>query len=83
MKYTTIPQTDIKVSKICLGTMTYGQQNTEVEAHEQLNYAIDQGVNFIDTAEMYSIPGKKESHQAVPSVCLPAISIFPQEGVGG
>ena len=61
MKYTTIPQTDIKVSKICLGTMTYGQQNTEAEAHEQLNYAIDQGVNFIDTAEMYSIPGKKET----------------------
>jgi len=61
MKYTTIPQTDIKVSKICLGTMTYGQQNTEVEAHEQLNYAIDQGINFIDTAEMYSIPGKKET----------------------
>ena len=61
MKYTKIPQTDIKVSKICLGTMTYGQQNTESEAHEQLNYAIDQGVNFIDTAEMYSIPGKKET----------------------
>lgn len=61
MKYTKIPQTDIKVSKICLGTMTYGQQNTELEAHEQLNYAIEQGVNFIDTAEMYSIPGKKET----------------------
>ena len=61
MKYTTIPQTDIEVSKICLGTMTYGQQNTEEEAHEQLNYAIDQGVNFIDTAEMYSIPGRKET----------------------
>src|SRR5210317_949961 len=61
MKYTTIPQTDIKVSKICLGTMTYGQQNTEAEAHEQLNYAVEQGVNFIDTAEMYSIPGRKET----------------------
>ncbi len=61
MKYTKIPRTDIKVSKICLGTMTYGQQNTESEAHEQLNYAIDQGINFIDTAEMYSIPGKKET----------------------
>ncbi|MCP4882751.1 MAG: aldo/keto reductase, partial [Flavobacteriales bacterium] len=61
MKYTTIPQTDIKVSKICLGTMTYGQQNTEPEAHEQLNYAVDQGINFIDTAEMYSIPGRKET----------------------
>jgi aryl-alcohol dehydrogenase-like predicted oxidoreductase len=61
MKFTTIPQTDIRVSKICLGTMTYGQQNTEAEAHEQLSYALDQGVNFIDTAEMYSIPGRKET----------------------
>jgi len=61
MKYTTIPQTDIRVSKICLGTMTYGQQNTEAEAHEQLSYALDQGINFIDTAEMYSIPGRKET----------------------
>lgn len=56
MKYTTLPNTDIKVSKICLGTMTFGNQNTEAEAHEQLNYALDKGVNFIDTAEMYAIP---------------------------
>ena len=61
MKYTYLPNTDIKVSKICLGTMTYGQQNTESEAHEQLDYAIDQGINFLDTAEMYSIPGRKET----------------------
>ena len=61
MKYTTLPNTNIKVSKICLGTMTFGQQNTEVEAHQQLNYAIEKGINFIDTAEMYSIPGKKET----------------------
>jgi len=61
MKYTTIQNTDIKVSKICLGTMTFGQQNTENEAHEQLNYAVEKGVNFIDTAEMYSIPGSKET----------------------
>ena len=61
MKYTSIPNTTIKVSKICLGTMTFGQQNTESEAHEQLNYAVEKGVNFIDTAEMYSIPGRKET----------------------
>jgi len=59
MIYTTLPNTDIKISKICLGTMTFGQQNTEAEAHQQLNYAVEQGINFIDTAEMYSIPGKK------------------------
>lgn len=61
MKYTKLPQTDLKVSKICLGTMTYGQQNTEIEAHEQLNYAKEMGVNFLDCAEMYSIPGSKET----------------------
>ena len=61
MIYSKIPRTDIEVSKICLGTMTYGQQNTEAEAHEQLDYAVEKGVNFIDTAEMYSIPGKKET----------------------
>ena len=57
MKYDQLGNTNIKVSKICLGTMTFGQQNTEAEAHEQLSYAIDQGVNFIDTAEMYAVPG--------------------------
>lgn len=64
MKYTLIPNTNIEVSKICLGTMTYGEQNNEKEAHEQLNYAFDKGVNFIDTAEMYSIPGRKETQGA-------------------
>ncbi len=61
MKYTTLPNTNIKVSKICLGTMTFGEQNTESEAHEQLNYAFEKGINFIDTAEMYSVPGRKET----------------------
>lgn len=61
MKYSKIPNTDINVSKICLGTMTFGQQNSEKEAHEQLNYAFEKGVNFIDTAEMYSIPGNKNT----------------------
>lgn len=61
MKYNLLPNTDLKVSKICLGTMTFGQQNTEKEAHEQLNYAVSQGINFIDTAEMYSVPGRKQT----------------------
>ncbi|NDV41839.1 NADP(H)-dependent aldo-keto reductase [Flagellimonas sediminis] len=60
MKYTRIPHTDIRISKICLGTMTWGRQNTEDEAHEQMDYALDQGVNFFDTAELYPIPPKKE-----------------------
>jgi len=53
--------TDLKVSPICLGTMTWGEQNTEVQAHEQLDYAIAQGVNFIDAAEMYPVPPKAET----------------------
>jgi len=61
MKYTKIPKTDIKVSKLCLGTMTFGEQNTEAEAHEQLDYAFSKGINFLDTAEMYSVPGRKET----------------------
>lgn len=62
MRYTTLPDTTIKVSKICLGTMTWGQQNTEAEGHAQLDYAIEQGVNFIDTAELYSVPAKAETY---------------------
>ena len=56
MQYTTLPRTDLEVSKICLGTMTFGEQNTEAEGHEQMDYALDRGVNFFDTAELYAIP---------------------------
>jgi len=59
MNYTTLPNTNIKVSKICLGTMTFGNQNTESEAHSQLDYAVERGVNFIDSAEMYPIGGNE------------------------
>ena len=61
MKYSSLPHTDIKVSKICLGSMTWGNQNTEAEGHEQLDYAIGQGVNFIDTAELYPVPATAET----------------------
>ena len=47
MKYTTLPNTDIKVSKICLGTMTFGEQNTEANGHAQMDYALENGVNFL------------------------------------
>jgi aryl-alcohol dehydrogenase-like predicted oxidoreductase len=62
MKYTTLPNTDVKVSKICLGTMTWGKQNTEAEGHQQMDYALDQGVNFWDTAELYAVPASKETY---------------------
>ncbi|WP_165220723.1 aldo/keto reductase [Affinirhizobium pseudoryzae] len=53
MKYKTLGRTDISVSEICLGTMTWGSQNTEDEAFQQMDYALDHGVNFFDTAELY------------------------------
>lgn len=53
--------TDITVSKICLGTMTWGEQNTENEAHEQMDYALAQQVNFWDAAEMYPVPPKPDT----------------------
>jgi len=61
MKYTTLPNTNIKVSKICLGSMTWGNQNTEAEGHEQLDYAFEQGINFIDTAELYPVPAEAKT----------------------
>ncbi|MBV7300818.1 NADP(H)-dependent aldo-keto reductase [Enterovibrio paralichthyis] len=61
MLYHTLPHTNLEVSKICLGTMTFGQQNSEAEAHQQLDLALDMGVNFIDTAEMYAVPPTKET----------------------
>ena len=56
MEYSELGTSKIKISKICLGTMTFGEQNNIDEAHDQLDFAIDKGVNFIDTAEMYPVP---------------------------
>ena len=61
MNYSKLGNTDIDVSRICLGTMTWGEQNTEQEAHEQLDYAVEAGINFIDTAELYPVAPKAET----------------------
>ena len=61
MNYKKLGNTDLDVSTICLGTMTWGEQNTQKEGFEQMNFALDQGVNFFDTAEIYSIPPRKET----------------------
>ncbi len=68
MKYSTLPHTDIKVSDICLGTMTWGRQNTEAEGHQQMDYALDQGVNFFDTAELYPVPAMKELYAVTEEI---------------
>ena len=61
MEIRKLGRTGLDVSLICLGTMTWGQQNTEAEAHEQMDYALDHGVNFFDTAEMYPVPNRAET----------------------
>lgn len=62
MDYKILGRSDLKISKICLGTMTFGEQNTEKEAFEQLDYATEMGINFIDTAEIYSVPTRKDTY---------------------
>lgn len=62
MIYTTLPHTEIKVSKLCLGTMTWGNQNTQAEGFLQMDYALDHGINFWDTAEMYPVPASAETY---------------------
>ena len=61
MDYSELGRTGLQVSRVCLGTMTWGDQNTEAEGHEQMDYALDAGINFWDTAEMYSVPPKPET----------------------
>lgn len=62
MKYTTLPHTNLKVSKLCLGTMTWGLQNTQDEAFEQMDYALERGINFFDTAELYPVPAEAKTY---------------------
>ncbi|MEX0732274.1 MAG: NADP(H)-dependent aldo-keto reductase [Aquisalimonadaceae bacterium] len=61
MQYRPLGTTDINVSPLCLGSMTWGRQNTEAEAHRQMDYAVTRGINFIDTAEMYPVPAEAET----------------------
>jgi len=68
MKYTRLPNTNIRVSKICLGTMTWGRQNSEEQGHAQMDYALEQGVNFFDTAELYPVPAKKELYAVTEEI---------------
>ncbi len=61
MDYRVLGRTGVKVSRLCLGTMTFGEQNSEAEGHAQMDYAVDRGINFFDAAEIYPIPPKPET----------------------
>ncbi len=67
MRYNRLGESDLRVSEICLGTMTFGDQNTEDEAHAQIERALEAGVNFIDTAELYPVPPKAETQSRTES----------------
>lgn len=68
MEFTKLGNSTLNVSKVCLGTMTYGDQNSEAEAHEQLSYALARGINFIDTAEMYPVPPKADTYTRTETI---------------
>ena len=68
MDQRTLGRTGISVSRLCLGTMTWGEQNTEAEGHAQMDYALDNGINFIDTAELYSTPGRAETQGSTETI---------------
>lgn len=62
MEYTTLGSSNVSVSRICLGSMTWGQQNNQEDANQQISYALSQGINFIDTAEMYAVPPSPDTY---------------------
>jgi aryl-alcohol dehydrogenase-like predicted oxidoreductase len=68
MQFRELGRTGVKVSAICLGTMTWGEQNTEGEGHAQMDYALDRGINFFDTSEMYAVPPKPQTQGATERI---------------
>ena len=61
MKYRELGRTGVKVSRLCLGTMTFGEQNTEAEGHAQMDYAVNRGINIFDASEIYPVPPKPQT----------------------
>lgn len=68
MKYRLLGSSGVSVSEVCLGTMTWGEQNTQSDANQQIDYALDHGINFIDTAELYAVPPKPETQGATEAI---------------
>jgi aryl-alcohol dehydrogenase-like predicted oxidoreductase len=68
MRYRQLGRTGVKVSELCLGTMTFGEQNSEAEGHRQMDYAVDCGINIFDAAEIYPVPPKAETQGHTESI---------------
>ena len=81
MQYLTLPGTNLHVSRVCLGTMTWGEQNTEADAHAQLDYAMEQGINFIDTAEMYPVPPNATTQGRTEAILGRWLAARPRDGL--
>jgi aryl-alcohol dehydrogenase (NADP+) len=81
MKYRILPGTALRISEVCLGSMTWGEQNTEAEAHEQLDYAVARGINFIDTAEMYPVPPNATTQGRTETYVGSWLARQPREGL--
>ncbi|MEJ2214421.1 MAG: aldo/keto reductase [Gammaproteobacteria bacterium] len=79
MQYTSLGQSDLKVSQICLGSMTWGVQNTQADANAQIELALSSGINFIDTAEMYAIPPSPETYGKTESIIGNYLSANPSK----
>lgn len=79
MEYSTLGSSGIQVSRVCLGSMTWGEQNTQADADEQIAYALAQGINFIDTAELYSIPPRSETYGTTEAIIGDWLSRNPQK----
>ena len=81
MKQNRLGNTDLSVSELCLGSMTWGEQNSMAEAHAQLDYALAQGINFIDTAEMYPVPTKAETYGRTEECIGPWLAKQPRDKI--
>jgi aryl-alcohol dehydrogenase-like predicted oxidoreductase len=81
MDYRTLGNSNLKVSAVCLGTMTFGEQNSEAEAHAQLDYAFERGINFIDTAEMYPVPPRADTFTRTETIVGNWLKKQPREKI--
>ncbi len=80
-KPVTLGSTSITVPRLCLGTMTWGEQNTQAQAHEQLDYSLANGLNFIDTAEMYSVPVKAQTYSSTETILGNWLAKQPRDNI--